>query len=293
MKKIYLLVSLVIILASCDKREVELKVDPILISESGIVGIIYDGNTSCDELEGSFVASTGKIDYVNGSFAFEQGASWPFGLEVTVSEDGRYISFTLPASSQYCVGAVIAKGGNASNVFTYNPGVKGDEGLSSPINSSGNPAQLSNLTFCFVECEEELPVVIAVKAFYSPGPNYDTYLGGTSYSFLLSAGVEYPFTLSPCHKLGINYYPNVTSFSIKDYYYQENVGTVTVSEGVNTLSVTVKLKEGGLLDKTYLYVGSKEGILSTAVDGCPDYSSNPLWHFDDSNANEVTFIIPF
>jgi hypothetical protein len=188
MKKIYLLLSLVIILASCDKREVELKVDPLLTSESGIVGMIYDGNTSCDELEGSFVASTGKIDFVNGSFVFEQGSDWPFGLEVTVSEDGRYISFTLPASSQYCVGAVIAKGGNASNVFTYNPGVKGDEGLSSPINSSGNPAQLSNLTFCFVECEQP-DLVIELKTQTTGDPAWTVVDGFTAktvdyYSFV-------------------------------------------------------------------------------------------------------------
>ena len=288
MKKIYLLVSLVIILASCDKREVELKVDPILTSESGIVGIIHDGgNTSCDELEGSFVTSTGKIDFVNGSFVFEQGTGWPFGLEVTVSEDGRYISFTLPASSQYCVGAVIAKGGNASNVFTYSPGVKSDEGLSSPVNSSGSPAQLSNLTFCFVECPEER--IIAVKCYYYEG----SITGPGKWAASIGTYVFSTGTGQWCDFTGINPYVNSTINMHISTQLSNIIGIAEITTGINP-TIKISLSGENYIYRTFVFVGTQEELTSmpkaSDCPECPDYNVSGFWKIDNvtTPSNTVT-----
>lgn len=296
MKKLSLLFVIAIIFASCDKREVELRVDPYIASDNGIVAVIYDGNTSCDELEGSYVASTGKIDFVNGSFVFEQGSDWPFDLEVTISEDGRYVSFALPATSQYCVGAVIAKGGNASNVFKYNPGVKSDKELSAPINSSGNPAQLSNLTFCFVECPTETPYYISFKSYFTPGSSY--VHSGTGVAFMVADFnfLAANFVNTDCwwapYMGTTEYLSGQSVFSLKRLPTNEIVGTLTVSKDVNNLTVVVDLKgdpnipgDEGLLTNTYLYVGLNELNYTS----CPDYIS---WTSNLTVANKKTFIIP-
>ena len=267
------------ILASCEKREVITQIDPILISESGIVALINPGNTSCEELPGTYVASSGKVDYVAGEFVFEGSQTdWPFGLTVTVSEDGRYIGFELPATSQYWVGAVIAKGGNASNVYTYDSGIKSDQGLSSPINSSGNPAALSNLTFCFVECTAD-PVVIALKAyvFGLPSGNGFAYsVGSTSYAPLCSSVPLGTIVLVP----------EEIKFDMNDYYGTK-VGEVTVHPSVSgSRQVDLDLTTGALVQTSvFVYVGPLSGI---PFDGnCADWDAFPTPTFSDANTFNI------
>jgi len=68
------------------------------------------------------------------------------GIDVTVT-GGTYVAWT--ADPGITVSAVIVKGGDAANVYAYNPPpATGDSGLASPPNASGGPAGLSNLTFC-------------------------------------------------------------------------------------------------------------------------------------------------
>jgi hypothetical protein len=299
MKKLKLIFAVLFLAAavvSCNMVEWNeinsLGVPPTLINKAP--KIYPGGNAECSTINiPGLVKTSGRNNFFSSTDSFENG--WPSGLLVKVDED-KSVSFQIEGSINfgdgkcYKVGAVIVKGSDASNVYDYTDigGVTMDRGLVSPNNSSGGPAGLSNLTFCFVECKPIEPVVIALKAFYSPGPNYVTPI---KYSFLLSTG-ESIFSILPCSKLGINYYPNISAFAVKDYYYGETVGTVTIKEDINSLVVKVTLNEGGLLDKTYLFVGTKEEILNSVVDGCPDYSNNSIWHFDDNNAQEVTFIIP-
>lgn len=68
----------------------------------------------------------------------------------------------LIGDKYYKVGAVIVKGSNAANVYYYPNGTMKDSGLASPVNASGNPAGLSNLTFCFIECKQP-DLVISFK----------------------------------------------------------------------------------------------------------------------------------
>ena len=97
------------------------------------------GNVTCEQL--GYSATSGRINYSDAGFtqAFARQ-----GLTVSV-RGGTYVTW----SSGFPVGAVIVKGGPRANVYQYTPGRQGDSGLASPVNSSGNPAGLSNLTICW------------------------------------------------------------------------------------------------------------------------------------------------
>lgn len=132
------------------------------------------GNRTCEEVEAYFSTLLGtpvefdlcgtKIDYSDGAFA----GAFPDGLAVTT--DGKYVSFEMDDcimidGNFYKVGAVIVKGSNNANVYYYPGGTYSDAGLSAPVNASGKPAGLSNITFCFIECEEQPKLVIALKSY--------------------------------------------------------------------------------------------------------------------------------
>lgn len=272
------------------------------VSVSGVIPYIIPGanrggNRTCAEVGTAFKGDADyfdfcgdKIDYEDGEFA----GKFPAGLIVTV--DGKFVSFEtdgclLIDGKNYKVGAVIVKGSADANVYFYSDGSTGDEGLAAPVNASGGPAGLSNLTFCFVECDEEPEqLVIAVKAFYRMDDSYYPYEAG-KYSATLSEG-EYLFTGSGCSWLGFNKYPDVTTFAMMDLYYRTNVGTVTVEEELNSLKVTVKLIGNGELDVTRLFVGTMAELQSTVSGDCPDHH-NPLWITDNTDSNSITFTVPY
>lgn len=304
MKKIsYFLVSLFLIgmLMSCEKKTLETRLDYNYATSGTNMIVTNVGNTYCEDLNlGEGATSTGKVDYVNGQFVFEDPeASWEdWGLTVTVSEDGRSISFT---SDLFCVGAVIAKGGNASNVYKYEGGIKGDVGLTPPVNSSGSPAALSNLSFCFVPCEKE-PIYIAVKLAYWYAPSYIPDKWGGNWGWALSS-VSNPITSGEfkldysgwdwCRDLGIIEYPTKTSSSLIASNTNENIGTVVIEPaGSDAIKVTVALKDNALMDKIYVYAGSAAGIgLGAPIVTCPVYTSWP--NSDENNAYSYSFTIPY
>ena len=125
-------------------------VQPVQVS-----GANNGGNVTCSEaaqagnLEG-YEYTTGKQDYPFNSTSF--------GSNVSVTTDGTYVTWSITPPAGMCVAnvAVIVKGGPAANVYYYNNGESGDTGLASPVNASGNPAGLSNLTICYnlVECSQ-------------------------------------------------------------------------------------------------------------------------------------------
>jgi hypothetical protein len=115
-------------------------------SVGGVVPYIVNdpgpgGNVSCSLLGYEF--SSGKVDYpfANGEFYS--------GIDVTVTL-GTYVAWT----SSFPIGAVVVKGSNDANVYEYDPASLGDSGLAAPLNASGGPAGLSNLTFCWNENED-------------------------------------------------------------------------------------------------------------------------------------------
>jgi uncharacterized repeat protein (TIGR01451 family) len=127
------------------------------VSNGGVTPYIIDGenqggNRTCSEAGQAFFDNAGyyqfssaRVNYENDSF----DAAFPAGLNVTT--DGTYISF----GSTFGIGAVIVKGSNDANVYIYDPQATSDSGLASPINPSGKPAGLSNLTFCWNPGEQE------------------------------------------------------------------------------------------------------------------------------------------
>jgi hypothetical protein len=138
-------------------------------SDGGVTPYIIDGknrggNRTCAEVGFAFYGneeyyqfSSARVDVENSNFAAS------FLDEFIVDEDGVFVEW----NSADGVGevAVIVKGGNASNIYVYKDGEKSDTDLASPINASGNPAGLSNLTFCWNPEEEEEPT----SQWCSPG----------------------------------------------------------------------------------------------------------------------------
>ncbi|MEE4177172.1 MAG: hypothetical protein V2I46_06640 [Bacteroides sp.] len=183
-RKLFVLFSALALVAfaftSCQKDQVILDTQEDIVimstpsepdSGSGVTPQIIDGesnggNRSCDEValafETSFDLSIGQFNYEDGVFYNDEDEviEWPEGL--IVETDGTYVSFTVDGTIQvegmcYIVGAVIVKGSNEANVYYYAEGSLSDTGLSAPVNASGDPAGLSNLSFCLyaVDCPEE------------------------------------------------------------------------------------------------------------------------------------------
>lgn len=264
---------LIAVMVSCDKKQVESKFDPVFTYDG--TAIALPGNTSCEDV-GYYPQSSGKVDYVDGNFVFEYPETgWPFGLVVNVT-DGRYVSFALPENSEFCVGAVIVKGGASSNVYTYDPGVKFDIELSAPLNASGLPAGLSNLTFCFVECPKD--ALYAVVKFHY-------WVDGDPIAKLGKSGGEYIYNTGGwCESwmLGVSKYPS--TFPLHEVSSENVIGMAYVNNGV----VTLDLNNGLTLDYSYLFVGTMDQLLAYSVEpfGCPDYSN---WLFNDEDGNTQTF----
>jgi hypothetical protein len=66
-------------------------------------------------------------------------------IDVRTTADGEVFDWT----SNIGVDVVIVKGGNASNIYTYDPEATTDTGLHAPANASGRFAGLSHVSFCY------------------------------------------------------------------------------------------------------------------------------------------------
>jgi hypothetical protein len=119
-----------------------------------IPGKSPSGNRTCAEVGAVFFNNPSYYKYSSERIDSTNLADMPHGLGF--STDGKFVSF----SSTFGIGAVIVKGGSAANVYVYQPQRSGDVGLVSPINASGQPADLSNITFCWNpgESSPELPI---------------------------------------------------------------------------------------------------------------------------------------
>ena len=244
-------------------------------SDAGIVPVVLEGannggNITCDEVAAAFRLSPGyfycgeKVDFNDGTFA----GDFPDGLTVDVT-DGTYVSFDMEAplviaGVEYVVGAVIVKGGNSANVYFYPGGSMADRGLSSPVNRSGKPAGLSNLSFCLVKAS---PIVIALKTYLAVpvAGELVTYKRiGWAVSGGLGVSTEYGL------HMGYNYYDfnGENEFDLVKATLgaiEGRVGTVRASdyweENVHYLEVVLNIDEefNYVFDDTYLYVGSLAG----------------------------------
>lgn len=302
-KSIYLFAILCIgiALVSCNKENVD---DSIVnlktayidrtstpVSFEGILPVILGvdhprgGNVTCDDVSQAFDnVSLICGDKINYEYETQFEGGFPKWLHVDLN--GIYISFDMDecvkiGEKYYKVGAVIVKGSNAANVYFYDGGILSDSHLAAP----GDKYMVSNLTFCFVECAENLPeVTIAVKALY--GVLAEEIW--SNYRYTLSTGTNVYTVDNWCSVLGINTFPAISSFGLS-----EGVGTVNIEVGypnnVRSLIISVDLNDGLTLDETYLYVGSLSGLGSFLT--CPDYTTWPF--IDSTNSNSVVFTIPY
>lgn len=135
------------------------EVTPYLVDDPG-----PGGNVTCEQL--GYEYSSARVNYNDGVF----DAAFPDGITVEVT-DGIYVDWT----STFGIGAVIVKGSDAANVYEYDPASFGDSGLAAPLNASGGPAGLSNLTFCWDEIpqEEEPELEVSKTAETTYGRSWD------------------------------------------------------------------------------------------------------------------------
>jgi hypothetical protein len=278
MKKVmYLFAALVMVaaLGSCQQDDSEIMLKKAKSDESatsspisfnGIVPQIIDGsnnggNRTCAEVadwfDTEFDFCGDRINYSDGMF----DKMFPEGLKVTVTE-GTYVAFEVPdfiiiGDKYYMVGAVIVKGSNEANVYWYPEGSFGDSKLAAPVNASGKPSGLSNLTFCLIEFVPEFPeVVMVMKTYLSPvDASYRNWAGtrgeGSDVNSLKLGYIKY-------------YFKGQQEYPLYFGKWGEEVGKITVFDFLETgehfLEVKVEITSGEWsFYESYLYAGSADG----------------------------------
>ncbi|MBN2396711.1 MAG: hypothetical protein JXC36_09690 [Candidatus Atribacteria bacterium] len=297
MKKITYLFSVLLVLSflySCDKqmadeinvglKEAYVEADTTPISTNGIVPVVLHvdkprgGNVTCADVEEVFKVSYFCGDKINyDDYATEEDFENAFPAWLQVKVEGIYISFNIDGCGDLDgvhvkVGAVIVKGSNSSGVYYYPNGSIGDSHLAAP----GDKYMVSNLTFCFVACEQPPQKVIAFKAYSS------------SYQWTCSGG-------GPENDYFIGPYDFVSGASYKTWWYGKEYGDISVGN----LSILDLDSDGKLevvvdnYDKTafkflecYLYVGAPEGFTTT-------YMSYPYQRILTTAQDTVVFQLPF
>jgi len=167
-------------------------------SDTGVVPVEWTsgpgGNVECAEV-GDYEFTSGRINYNDGSF----DASFPVEFTIIVT-DGKFVSWSFNGGGVWCLDgiSVIVKGSNAANVYTYPADVTSDSGLASPVNASGGPAGLSNLTLCYNlrRCEEEVcyqdETAWTQGTKYVSKGNWATYTAKNAGTVTLYAGQTLP-----------------------------------------------------------------------------------------------------
>jgi len=237
------------------------------------------GNVSCADV-GQAMGTTfdlcgDRLNYGNYDLdpEMEFDGSFPDWLDVSVI-NGTYVTFSVNNSGETCykVGAVIVKGGNSANVYYYEDGSLGDSGLAAPINSSGLPAGLSNLTFCFVECDEPVNLVVAFKSFVTGETFVTTGAYITSYPLVL--GGSYPLYWE--------------GYDLDKFLVGHLTITDANTDGYWEITVDNYINPSFQFVKPHLYVGTPEGFSL-------DYKNYP---YPDPKViiaptDTWTFVLPF
>ena len=123
-----------------------------LVAIVGVVGLFTVLPASATHVEPETVAGNASCPAGTTTLKVEPVADGTFSdgtLTVTIDVRATAAGQVFDWTSNIGVDQVIAKGGNASNVYTYVPESTGDTGLHAPVNRSGSFAGLSHISFCY------------------------------------------------------------------------------------------------------------------------------------------------
>jgi hypothetical protein len=183
------------------------------------------GNPTCADLGlGTYSI---KIDPpVSGTFALGPLDS----VTTTISADGVYVDWT----STLGIDAVIVKGGPAANVYVYSPESVGDDQLSSPINSSGNPAEISHIDFCY-----DYEVKVAKTAATSFKRTFDWTIAKSAAQDAITQSEGQTFTM------GYEVTVNTTGYTDSDFAAQGQITVVNPAPFAATITGVTDDLPGG------------------------------------------------
>jgi hypothetical protein len=141
-----LVLTLVSVLALASAARAD--VSPGETSDAGVAPVLVDGNPTCDDLgyANGFKATQGGSDWQSGTGSWGpsgETGNYTFGL---TTADNKHVDWT---SSPDFAGAVVVKGANGADSYVYQVARGHDEGLTPPVNSSGKPADISHVQFCW------------------------------------------------------------------------------------------------------------------------------------------------
>lgn len=228
---------------------------------ASVVPTLVDGNPTCASL--GLAGYELKFDFgTKGTFSGDLGS----GETVTWTYDGKTITW----SSTIGMDAVIVKGSDAANVYSYNPESLGDSGLVTPINSSGGNAGLSHIDFCYDwEVKVQKTAVTSYTRSYSWGIDKtssvqelllalgQTYLA--SYNVAVSVSGHTDSDWAVAGTITVKNPDPKNSATVTSVTDQFNGGALAVDCGSATFPVT--LAPGATLTCTYA------SSLTGAIDG--------------------------
>jgi hypothetical protein len=123
-----------------------------LATIAGVVGLFTVLPASAEHVPPTTVAGNASCPAGTTTLKVEPVADGTFTdgtltvtIDVRTTAGGQVFDWT----SNIGVDQVIVKGGNASNVYNYDPESTGDTGLHAPANRSGSWAGLSHVSFCY------------------------------------------------------------------------------------------------------------------------------------------------
>ena len=123
-----------------------------LASIAGVVGLFTVLPASATHVNPTTVSGNASCPAGTTTLKVEPVADGTFSdgtLTVTIDVRDTAAGQVFDWTSNIGVDQVIAKGGNASNLYTYDPESVGDTGLHAPANASGKFAGLSHISFCY------------------------------------------------------------------------------------------------------------------------------------------------
>ncbi len=141
---------------------------PVLASAPGPTGkgktpTLIDGNPTCANL-----APAGKVWRELNVDPPNSGNYSDGIINISVTISGGYVNW----SADLGLDAVFVKGSSAGNLYTYDPPTEetSDTHLHTPLNSSGNPAGVSHVSFCY---DLELKVTKTAQTTFTRTYNWD------------------------------------------------------------------------------------------------------------------------